>query len=90
MWNISSSEIQLHVQLQQNAANFGAETLMVGRSGIDSNFSSNSSDPWQRLLDWMRHNGAVVSNPSLHPTSFASLSRRSRFFLFFLCVFAAK
>jgi hypothetical protein len=23
--------------------------------------SSSSTDPWQRLLDWMRHNGAIVS-----------------------------
>lgn len=60
LWNISSSEIDVHAQRQDNVAKFGADTLKAGGSRIDGNFSSNSTDPWQRLLDWMRHNGAVV------------------------------
>lgn len=27
---------------------------------LSSDFVSSSTDPWQRLLDWMRHNGAIV------------------------------
>lgn len=60
LWNISSIEIDLQAQ-KQGMVNFGTDTLKAGGSRIDSNFTSSSSNPWQRLLDWMQHNGAVVS-----------------------------
>ncbi len=39
----------------------GEVTVGASGSSIGSNFSSNSTDPYQRMIEWMRHNGAVVS-----------------------------
>lgn len=74
-WNITQQELQelLEQQQQQQRAD-GAAGFTAHPGGavlIDPNFSSNSSDPWQRMLDWMRHNGAVVSlrNTAVQHTS---------------------
>jgi hypothetical protein len=66
-WNISETEIQQQLQHAREHDENGEvyRGLAQGGQNIDSNFSSNSSDPWQRMLDWMRHNGAVVRPDAL-------------------------
>lgn len=83
-WGISRQEVQellLEQQQQQQEEEGGAGAGVLGGAGgagqyrvVDGRFSSNSSDPWQRMLDWMRHNGAVVSVCLLPPA--ASLGPR--------------
>jgi hypothetical protein len=70
-WKISSKDLKeaaaQHLALQEiEAGNADDVGLDAGGSGdgaaIDGDFGSDSSDPWQRMLDWMRHNGALVSS----------------------------
>jgi hypothetical protein len=73
VWNISSVELneaaaQQHAAQEDEAGDVAEDDAGRGASGsgngaaIDSDFESDSSDPWQRMLDWMRHNGALVSS----------------------------
>lgn len=60
-WNISSSELLALTDRQHAAGLAAGPTGQQSKYAIRKDFESNSTDPWQRLLGWMRHNGAIVS-----------------------------
>jgi len=60
-WNISSSELLALTDRQHAGGLASGHAGQQSKYALRKDFESNSTDPWQRLLDWMRHNGAIVS-----------------------------
>lgn len=65
-WNITAGELAAAGdKVKLSEAGYGGASDASGSSGSDGvilmDFESESEDPWERMLAWMRHNGAVVS-----------------------------